>query len=136
MGSMNEGNENPDNNPLEDFSLNALESLRQTIITRDDAIDAKRIMDFIQNKISYDNNCHVFRYHSYIRPNNIIRLKNNGFEMYKVSIMTKNNKGPHEVYYMLSKKDLNFEAIYKEELQTWWWGEGGNKLITSSYTKL
>lgn len=120
-----------DTNPLDTFSLGHLESFRKQIIDYDDIENAQQILDFIKSKISYENYLTEFRWNFNIRKNNIERLKNNGFEVWKISILTKNQNEPIIVYYILSKNQQNFEPIYKEELKLW-----GKYVISSEYMKL
>ncbi len=122
-----------ENNVLDTFSLDDMELMRQNIIAQDDASNAKRIMDYIQSSIGYNNQVCIFRWTGAIRPNNIDRMKKNGFEVIQITIVTKEADSPFFVYYILAKSNLHLETIYKDELKNMWEKQS---VVSSNFGKL
>ena len=107
-------------NLLENFTIDALEEKRRDIIRRDDAENAKRIMESIENAIKHNNHREYFRWPCVIRPNNIALLKKNGFEIWKVTINYKQANRPFTniIYYISTTKGGNIEELYKEDVKS------------------
>lgn len=118
-------------NPLDTFSTGSLEVLREKTIDELDQINAQRIIDYIKQKLQYDNYCKIYRWDQELRKNNIDRLQSNGFHIWKISIVKTDDKQKREIYYILSEYTKDFEPTYKEELKFW-----DKRILSSEYIKL
>ena len=126
-----------ENNALETFTLDDMELMRNSIIAQDDAINAKRIMDYIRSSIGYNNKLCIFRWTDGIRPNNIDLMKKNGFEVMKVTIVAKEAKTPFIVHFILAKANLHLETIYKDEMKNMWGMDDVLiRVVSSNFEKL